>query len=402
MTLQDLKVSWFLAVRGLSRSSRGSTMLTVLIIAMVFTNMIFMPSIVMGFIKNAEHQIITYSTGNILVEPVKDEEYITDVDSLLAKVNRVPGVIRASAQYSMGATLKNKAYKIGRPVIAIQPSNERLVTDVSKNMKEGDYLGDGELGQVIIGIQTAGHKDPTEDMGPTLGAVGVGDSVTVEYTNGVVRNYRIKGIIETFSYSADQDVYVTQEEMESVLGHPLDVATHVLVKTEPGVPEAVVKTQILRFGVREQVKTWQDLLEDAMGRAVQNFSMLNSITLIVSLVIAIVVLFIMIMIKTLNSRRQIGVLKAIGIEQGIIINNYLLQVLLLTILGIVLGVVVVEGMVAYLTVFPFKFPDGDITPYVTFSDLASNTVLILVAAMIAGYIPAWQVARMDILTAMRA
>lgn len=377
-------------------------MLTVLIIAMVFTNMIFMPSIVMGFIKNAEHQIITYSTGNILVEPVKDEEYITDVDSLLAKVNRVPGVIRASAQYSMGATLKNKAYKIGRPVIAIQPSNERLVTDVSKNMKEGDYLGDGELGQVIIGIQTAGHKDPTEDMGPTLGAVGVGDSVTVEYTNGVVRNYRIKGIIETFSYSADQDVYVTQEEMESVLGHPLDVATHVLVKTEPGVPEAVVKTQILRFGVREQVKTWQDLLEDAMGRAVQNFSMLNSITLIVSLVIAIVVLFIMIMIKTLNSRRQIGVLKAIGIEQGIIINNYLLQVLLLTILGIVLGVVVVEGMVAYLTVFPFKFPDGDITPYVTFSDLASNTVLILVAAMIAGYIPAWQVARMDILTAMRA
>jgi putative ABC transport system permease protein len=377
-------------------------MLTVLIIAMVFTNMIFMPSIVMGFIKNAEHQIITYSTGNILVEPVKDEEYITDVDSLLAKVNRVPGVIRASAQYSMGATLKNKAYKIGRPVIAIQPSNERLVTDVSKNMKEGDYLGDGELGQVIIGIQTAGHKDPAEDMGPTLGAVGVGDSVTVEYTNGVVRNYRIKGIIETFSYSADQDVYVTQEEMESVLGHPLDVATHVLVKTEPGVPEAVVKTQILRFGVREQVKTWQDLLEDAMGRAVQNFSMLNSITLIVSLVIAIVVLFIMIMIKTLNSRRQIGVLKAIGIEQGIIINNYLLQVLLLTILGIVLGVVVVEGMVAYLTVFPFKFPDGDITPYVTFSDLASNTVLILVAAMIAGYIPAWQVARMDILTAMRA
>jgi hypothetical protein len=35
------------------------------------------------------------------------------------------------------------------------------------------------------------------------------------------------------------------------------------------------------------VQTWQDILEEAMGRAVQNFAMLNSITIIVSLIIAL-------------------------------------------------------------------------------------------------------------------
>ena len=75
----------------------------------------------------------------------------------------------------------------------------------------------------------------------------------------------------------------------------------------------------------------------------------------VSLVIAIVVLFIVIMIKTLNSRRQIGVLKALGVEKSIIIHNYLFQVLLLTLAGAIAGVIIVEGMVGLLTLFPIQF-----------------------------------------------
>lgn len=116
-----------------------------------------------------------------------------------------------------------------------------------------------------------------------------------------------------------------------------------------------MKTQIYRFGIREKVQTWQDILEEAMGRAVQNFAMLNSITIVVSLIIAIVVLFIVIMIKTLNSRRQIGVLKALGVEKSIIIHNYVFQVLILTTLGIIVGTTLVESMVAILTV-PISVP----------------------------------------------
>ncbi|HWQ64583.1 MAG TPA: FtsX-like permease family protein [Methanospirillum sp.] len=402
MSLQHLKVSFFLAIRGLSRGSRGSLYLSILIIAMVFTNMIFMSSIIMGVIKNSERSIIEYQTGNILVETKDNEQYIEDVSSLLDKLNRIPGVIRASAHYSMGATLKNEGNRIGGTVTAVRPDDERMVTGTWKKMKEGEYLSDGETGEVIIGIQTAGHKDKNEDMGSSLGYVRTGDPVTIEYTNGVTREYRVKGIFETRSYQADMDVFVTWNEMESVLGHPIDTSTGLIIKTAPDLPEAQVKQTILRFGVQEKVKTWQDLLEEAFGRAIQSFSIINSVTVIVSLVIAIVVLFIVIMIKTLNSRRQIGVLKAIGVEKSIIINNYLFQVLLLTTAGTILGVCIVEGMVGLLTLYPIKFPDGDVTPYASASDLITNTILLYIAAAIAGYIPAWRVASEDIMTAMRA
>jgi putative ABC transport system permease protein len=151
--------------------------------------MIFMPSIILGFIKVAEDQIITYQTGNILISPHEDELYIEDVFSLLEKINRIPGVLRGSAHYGTGVTLRYKANSVGATVVAIKPNDERLVTDVYRKMADGEYLADGEQDEIIIGIQTSGHKDKSLDMGPTLGYLKAGDPVTVEYTNGVTKVY---------------------------------------------------------------------------------------------------------------------------------------------------------------------------------------------------------------------
>lgn len=402
MSIQDLKVSFFLAIRGILRGSRGSLYLTVLIIAMVFINMIFMPSIIMGFIKTAEDQLIAYEIGNILITPKKDDEFIYDVQSVIDKINGVPGVNRAAAHYSTGVTLKNKGNKVGSTVVAIKPNDERLVTDIHKKILDGEYLAEGERNQILIGIQTAGHKDESEDMGATLGYLKPGDSVDVEFTNGVSREYQVKGIIKTGSYTSDMGAYITWDEMEDVMGHPIEVGSSIIVRTHPDAQEAMVKTQILRYGVAEQVKTWEDILKEAMGRAVQNFAMLNSITVVVSLIIAVVVLFIVIMIKTLSSRRQIGVLKAIGLDKSIIIHNYVFQVMIMTTLGIILGAVLLELMVMILTAYPFQFPDGSVTPVVTVADMINNTIMLFIASFIAGYIPAWRVASEDIMTAMRA
>ncbi len=400
--LSNLKVSFFLALRSLQRGNRGSIFLTILIIAMVFTNMIFLPSIVTGAVKNAERSIIDYSTSSIVIEPKQDDEYIFDLSDLLEKLNKVPGVERAAPHFSMGSMLQFKSKRLGSSVTAIRPNDERQVTKVWTRMKEGDYLGEGETGQVIIGNYVAGHKDTSEDFMPSLGGVRVGYSITIDYTNGVSRTYRVKGIVETQSYDADLSVYTTWDDMESVIGKPIDYANAVLVKTAPGLKESDVKNQIYKQGVQEQVKTWQDLISKAMGKAVQGYSIINGVTVIVSLVIAVVVLFIVIMIKTLNSRRQIGILKAVGIERSIIINNYLFQVIILTIIGTICGVILVEALISLMNIYPLHFPEGDIVPYVTPLELLTNSLYLFIVSAIAGYIPAWRVASEDILTAMRS
>ena len=400
--LNRYKVSFFLALRSLQRGNLGSLVLTVVIVGMVFTNMIFMPSIITGAIVNYERQTIETYTSDIIIEPKEDFRYIEDLSGLLDKVNRVPGVKRAAPHYAAGAVLRHKGKALSMAVEAVQPRDEMLVTTISNYMEEGSYLGDGDTGEIILGRYVAGFADPSEDFLPSLGGVKVGDSITAEYTNGVVREYRVKGIFRTYSFNTDYLVFTTWDEMELVEGRELDQATTVLVRTDPGADENAVKKTLLRYGVQEDVQTWLDFLGNAYRNAVESYAILNNITIVVSLVIAAVVLFVVIMIKTLNSRRQIGILLAIGIKKDIIVNSYLFQVLILAILGIIFGILVVLGLTAYFTAFPIEFPEGNISPYIVPADIGINAIYLFGASALAGYIPAWRIANKEILESMRA
>ena len=399
--LNRYRVPFFLALRSLQRGNLGSLVLTVVIVGMVFTNMIFMPSIITGAIVNYEQQTIDTYTSDIIIEPKEDFRYIEDLTALLDKVNRVPGVKRASPHYAAGAVLRFKGKALSMAVEGVQPRDEMLVTTLSTYVEEGTYLGDGDTGEIILGRYVAGFADSSEDFLPSLGGVTVGDTITAEYTNGVVREYRVKGIFRTYSFNTDYLVFTTWDEMELVEGRELDQATSVLVKTDPGVDENAVKKTLLRYGVQEDVQTWLDFLGNAYRNAVESYAILNNITIIVSLVIAAVVLFVVIMIKTLNSRRQIGILLAIGIRKDIIINSYLFQVLILAILGIIFGILVVLGLTAYFTAFPIEFPEGNISPYIVPADIAINALYLFGASALAGYIPAWRIANKEILESMR-
>ncbi|HZD43010.1 MAG TPA: FtsX-like permease family protein, partial [Methanomicrobiales archaeon] len=120
------------------------------------------------------------------------------------------------------------------------------------------------------------------------------------------------------------------------------------------------------------------------------------------LVIAIVVLFIVVMIKTLNNRKQIGILKAIGVDQSVIMHSYGFQVILLSIAGILLGFLFTAIIVVYMTYYPMVTTEFSATPYVTPLDLASNGIILFLASVLAGYFPAWKVSRENIRHTMRA
>jgi putative ABC transport system permease protein len=400
-TLIRLKLSFFLGLRSLQRGSIGSLVMTVVIVGMVFTNMIFLPSVITGAINLFVEQTIEYQSGDVLIQPKEDAEVIEDLEDLLARVNRVPGVLRAAPHNNIGGVMKFKGSRLAGSVIAIRPRDEVLVTGVSKTIRDGQYLGEGDTGVVIIGNYVAGHKDKSEDLMPSLGGVRAGDSIDIEFTNGVVRTYRVKGVFETKSYMADQAVFITWEELESIKGQQVEQATEVLIRTVPGEDAEEVKLSLIGMGIQEQIKTWHDLLGKAFAQVVQSYGVINNISTIVSIVIAIVVVFIVIMIKTLNNKRQIGILKAIGIHRTTITYSYVFQVIILAIMGIIFGLFILFAMDRYFAVYPIVFPDGDIRPAFTLADIVSNAILLFISSAIAGFIPAWLIAREEILTAMR-
>jgi putative ABC transport system permease protein len=152
----------------------------------------------------------------------------------------------------------------------------------------------------------------------------------------------------------------------------------------------------------EKVQTTQDVISKGMGRALASFSIIGVVSMLVSLVIAVVVLFIVIMIKTLNNRRQIGILKAIGVDKTVIMHSYGFQVIILAVFGIIIGVTITSLMALYMSIHPIVTPEWSATLYLTPLDMLTNSLILFGAAVVAGYVPAWRVAQEDIQKSMRA
>jgi len=404
MGKKELKVAFLLALRSLQRGSRSSALLTILIIGMCFTNMIFLPALFNGIGQSITKQVVDYEVGNVLVSPKSGDQYVSDLHATLDLINGMPGVERATPHFTKGATLKYRERILGVSVRAISPNDEKYVSPLYTKMTAGSYLGEADTGEVIIGKPVAGDASirQEDEFQSSLGGVRVGDSINIDYGNGYARDYRVKGIFFTGWSQADSAVYITSTDMALVDPKAVDNADYITVKAKPGYSEIFIKNELIQYGVTPKVQTTADLLSKSMGRALQSFAIINLVSLIVSIIITTVVLFIVITIKTINSRRQIGILKAIGVDKEVIMHNYGFQVIILAVMGIILGIVITLLLAAYMAVHPVVTPEWSATLYVTPMDLVLNSLILFAAAIVAGYVPAYQVSREDIQTAMRA
>ena len=396
------RVALYLASRSLRRGSRTSLLLNVAILALVFTNMILLPSIISGSVELFNQQSIDFQTSDIQVRPLEGEQYIGRTAALLETVNRVPGVRRGSARYGIGATILARNRSVSVPVTAIDPRNEVEVTKVHEHIQDGEFLSGGERGEVLIGQFVAGNEDTRKDLFASLGGVRVGERIEITFANGVTRPYVVKGVYETKSYITDYSALITWDELESLLGTEVDQSTEVLVKVDRGADVDEVKTALFEAGVQEEVKTWREAITTTVEESIKTFDVIISISTFVSLVIAVVVIFIVITIKAMNQRRQIAILKAIGIHPSTIIRSYLIQVFAICTLGTLLGLVMVGLLGAWFTANPLVFPDGVVVPQFEAAALVENTVWLFAASMAAGFVPAWRITRENIISAMRA
>jgi len=397
---EDSKVAFFLAKRSIARGNKGTLYLTILIIGMVFVNLIFLPSIISGVAVLFNQQTIDYSYGNLVIEPKKNQVYINNADELQRKIERIPGVTGVSPRYLTGATIVYKGNEVTPLLYAINPDDDRRVLKIASKVESGEYLGDGDTDQIVIGFRLAGNDDEKLDVIPSLGGVDVGKVVDVTFNNGVTRQYRIKGIINSDSYDVDSNAFITKNEYESVFGLE-DKANQMLVRTQETGNEDAMRNTLMAYGVQEKIWTWEEKSANFLNQIIGSFNIINFIGTIVSLVIAIVVIFIVIFINTVYRRKQIGILKAIGIDRSIIIKSYLFQALFIFAIGTIIGCGFLVLILQLLAANPIVFPGGPVAPVVNAMLILRSVLSLLAVSLVAGYIPAWITTREDILTAIR-
>jgi len=389
----DLKVSFFLSFTSIKRGSRKTTVLTIILMSIVVVNIAVIPSFISGVGKTFSQSSIDYTIGNLFISPNGDKIYIDDASSKLKKIEGVSGIVAASARYNTGATLVYKNANLGVNVLGINPDDEERVTNFHKKIIEGEFISENDENEIVLGYSISGEEGKGE-LADTLGGVKVGEKIRAVYTNGMEREYRVKGIYRATSF-ADYFAFISKKEAEYVL-NVSNKASSIIIKTSEQGQEESYKRDIIGAGIGEKVKTWKEKMENVTKEVTQSLTILSIITVFVSLIIAAVVLFIVIYIHTVNKRKQMGILRAMGIKRGIIICSFVFESMFYTFAGIILGSFAITLFFVYLTNHPIDFITGDLIPVFEINILVQGFLSLILVSVIAGFIPSWRITSQNI------
>jgi putative ABC transport system permease protein len=399
MKMGNIKTAFFLAYKSVLRGSRWTLVLIILVTSLSFSNLILTPALLSGVTSALNQQQIDTLFGNIVIDPPSNRYYLTHISQIEAKLNQIPEISGAAPhlnntaffEYNWQHTIspQDKGQTGNWSVIGINPEKENQVTTIHESMIEGSYLERDDLDKIILGVEVAGGDQSSSLPSSTLGGVKVGDKVRLTYLNSIRREYIVKGLFKAREGGANNLAFVSDKEMISVLGSAIskDTANQILVRTKPGVDENLLIADLKTLDINGQIRSWEDY-GSGVGGIVSSFGVITSIIGAIGLIVAGVVMFIVIYINVSSRKRQIGILRAIGVNRGVVMLAYLLQALLYAGLGIIFGGLILGyGIKPYFDTHPIDLPIGLISLVIDPSSIINAILWLIVAGILAGIIP---------------
>ena len=406
----NFKLAIFLAFKSIWKGNRWASLLIISVMALSFAQLILTPSILSGVTQALNSQQINTLYGNVLVDPKNDAYYLENATVIQTLVEQQPGVAAASRHLTNGAFIESnwkttnvtmKGTGGNYRVIGIDPEKESRVTTISQTLISGSYLNRDDRDQIILGVEIAGGPGASGASFLNLGGVKVGDNVRLTYANGTQREYNVKGIFKARDGEADRQAFVSYTEMAEAMGTGFtERASQILIKTGPSVNETAVVDNLKSLGINGEVRSWK-VYGGGMGEVVASFDVIASLISGIGLVVAAIVMFIVIYISVINKKRQIGVLRAIGVNRFAIYVSYLCQALFYAVVGIILGGVLFGYVIQpYFAAHPLDLSIGKVSLATDPATIQISIIGIMVAAIFAGIIPVINITRHSIIKAI--
>jgi putative ABC transport system permease protein len=119
------------------------------------------------------------------------------------------------------------------------------------------------------------------------------------------------------------------------------------------------------------------------------------------LIVGASLIFIIIYINTLNKKREIGILKAVGVTKSSIISSYIFISMFYVLMGVFAGLILYFLLMYYFTIKPISFYETiTVIPEIQVGLIIKRILTMVGMSAIAGFVPAWLVARQEILKAI--
>ncbi len=315
---------------------------------------------------------------------------ISGAAAILDALNAMDGVAAAPSLIGQ-AIFRHAGRDYSVTAIGVDPQREIRVTDLVHDMVDGSFeaLAANPNG-VLIGQPLA------DKMG-----VGVGDSVTAVTTAGAETALKIVGLFHTGIDAEDQSWAITQLARQQAMQARPRVVNQIHVRLDDlsrSIPLA--ETIERRWGFKSA--PW----EETYARVLDVFALQDKIMFLTTAAILVVAgfgIFNVISTIVMEKARDIAIMRSIGMPRGSIVAIFLIEGIVVGVIGMALGWLAGWGLGALLHMVPAPTGHaGDRLPVnLTFFLFASASVIALASATVAAWLPARRAARADPLTIIR-
>lgn len=401
---------WTLAYRDLRRNRRR-TLLTMIAVALGLALLMVMNGYIAGVLDESLQNSIRLNTGHVQVRAagyndeelsLRRSELLADPEQIAAGAAALPGVKAAAPVLWAGGILSTPSDAVRLRLYGIETASP-LYDPIRTALVAGAFLDPEDRDGVLIGRHLA------ESVGATLGGKV---SLTVVDADGRANTgvFTVRGLFATGIPSYDDGAVLMPlaraQAFTSMQRHASAVV--VLLNDQAGTAGVAAALR----GPDTDVRTWEDLnklLLDTMRTGMSFYLILDGIVIL----IVAVILANTLLMSVFERIREMGILSALGMRGGQLMQMFLLEAAILGLAGLVIGALLGAAGVGYLATvgIPIGEAAGAAGSSIalgstlharfvpgTFAALAAAMLAIILAAAL---YPAWYAARLEPVEALR-
>ena len=409
-----------MAVRNLGRNRRR-TFLAVLSVLIAITLVVFMDGIIGGILDSMARNFTKTETGHV---SVTTSEYrarerfmpasaaMADSDAVEEAIRSTPGlegrIVQVAPRALFAVVLSSASATKAARGIGGDPDGEKRLLMLDRALLPGSAYLDPHGGTAIMGAKLA------EDLG-----LKVGDTLKVvcekaDYGLGF-KKFRIAGVfrtgVDTFDASTFQVGLADARELLGLGKGASQILVMLKDYRDSDAAAKLISAHLASAGLGKlSVQSWTSL-----GDIAALITLSGRIYLWAEIIVAFLGAFIIanvMMMVVLERRREIGVLKSMGMEGSRILRLFLVEGVFLGVIGSAVGAIFGTALNAWLSVKGLDFSasisgSGIAMDNVIYTGVHPLHVALLFAlgvavSAIVSFLPSRSAARMDPIEAIRS
>lgn len=406
----NLRIGFLLGIRHIQRTSKWATLLIIFVVVCTFINLVTVSGILGGIIEGSLREIRSKGVGDIIISPLDDEDRVLETERIERELEKYSQIESYSARYKEAATIEanystRRDLSSARDITAVEitgidPEHENDTLNLASLVVEGEYLGPNDLNSILIGkFYIDRYAEEYGDIYNSFENIYPGDKVRV-IVGDQMKEFTVKGIIDSKIDFISLSIYIHEKEFRRLFNREDRNTEDIVIRLTPGtdalaVQEMLKKTEISSLG---KVENFFESIPKFVHDVEDMFNLLGLFIGVIGITVASITVFIIIFINIITRKRQIGILKAIGISRKAIQYAYMTQSLFYAVVGSLIGLgIVVFGLVPYFQAHPIDFPYSDVSLKATALGLTIRVLALCSIMAAAGLIPAWLITRQNTL-----